>query len=705
MFGVFENRPEKDHLATVLPAEPSFAIMNDPGLDEPIQETSKDVEQDRKHEADFKKEHEQAFLNPSRWWFASTAFPLLAGTFGPMASAFSVCALDENWRVIVPDGPGANEAHAFNVEDPSWLIIINSISLFLALVANLALLLNMARRLSFNIAQPITIVGWFLSSLLLIALVIAATYGLDLPGQKRALTQAFYYAIIASGLYFIIAALMCVTVWGAYQGHYPQEFKLDMSQRTLMLQTISFMVYMLLGALVYHKVEGWRFSDAVYFTNFTLLTVGIGSLAPVTHTGRALLFPYAIGGIVILGLVIGSIRSLVLQKGKNKLGKRIVEKKREALVQKMLKKRGQQHKLTPIASDEKADELGMTERERRKFEFECMRQIQDNASERQKWNALFVSGSAWLILWLVGAVVFWKAEHAQGWSYFGALYFAYTSLLTIGYGDFANFSNSGKPAFVFWSLLAVPALTIVISNMGDTVVKAIRDFTNYLGEFTVLPGDSSSKQRAKQLFSSITTRFGKKSNEQQSTNGDRKANQHRGSKTEVEAEHNEEEEMNKSKHSYHYLLIREIRSVLNHLDEQPPRRYSYEEWARYLKLMGENEDVSHSHRKPPAQISNEKTNDQLDMQQGPTDDVGEKDHGQAWSWLGNRSPLMGDMNEPEWVLERLGATLEKELKRECDDLKKKDSDSCTGMEQAESVGSSSKTLERDGSGGMNEGAR
>lgn len=38
--------------------------MNDPGLDEPIQETSKDVEQERKDELDFRKEDEQAFLNP-----------------------------------------------------------------------------------------------------------------------------------------------------------------------------------------------------------------------------------------------------------------------------------------------------------------------------------------------------------------------------------------------------------------------------------------------------------------------------------------------------------------------------------------------------------------------------------------------------------------------------------------------------------------
>ncbi|KAL8863557.1 MAG: hypothetical protein Q9178_000238 [Gyalolechia marmorata] len=662
--------------------------MNDPGLDEPIKQTSKGVEQDRKDELEFQREDEQAFLTPSRWWFASTAFPLLAGTFGPMASAFSVCALAENWRVIVPNGPGGNEAHGIDIKDPGWLIAINTISLLLALVANLALLLNMARRLSFAIAQPITIVGWFISSLLLVALVVAATYGLDLPGQNRALTQAFYYAIIASALYFLIAAMMCVTVYGAYKGHYPQEFKLTMSQRTLMLQTISFMVYMLGGAAVYYRVEGWQFLDCVYFTNYTLLTVGIGSYAPLTHTGRALLFPYAIGGIVILGLVVGSIRSLVLERGKKKLGSRMVERKRVQLLKKM-QKRGQQKKLTPIASERQADDLGMTERERRKFEFELMRKIQDHASQRQKWNALFISSSAWLILWLVGAVVFWKAEHAQEWTYFGALYFAYTSLLTIGYGDYKNFSNAGKPAFVFWSLLAVPTLTIVISNMGDTVVKSIRDLTDYLGEFTVLPGESPTRQRARQLVTNITGPFrGKQGREKimdeppgmlgEKEDGSTQGTQGQQAMTratdglarDVEKEELDAadealkrgDEVSKDAHEYHYQLIREFRNVMKHLDENPPRRYTYEEWAWFLKLMGEDEDNQTSHRKAPINVRNDyQGNREPDMQKGGAENSA--DERRQWSWLGNRSPLMGEMGEAEWVLERLAITLEKELKR------------------------------------------
>ena len=53
-----------------------------------------------------------------RWWMMSTGFPLLAGTFGPLANLFSVCALVQTWRVqISPDG---NERDGQRVPDPHW---------------------------------------------------------------------------------------------------------------------------------------------------------------------------------------------------------------------------------------------------------------------------------------------------------------------------------------------------------------------------------------------------------------------------------------------------------------------------------------------------------------------------------------------------------------------------------------------------------
>lgn len=590
-------------------------------------------------------------------------------------------------------------------------IAINAVSLVLALIANFALLLNMARRLSFTIAQPLTIAGWYLASILLIALVVVTSRGLQLPpGQNRGLTQAFYYAIIAAVLYFIIATLMIFTVYGAFRGHYPREFELTTSQRTLMLQTIVFMVYLLGGAAVYAKVESWKFLDAVYFAEFTLLTVGIGDVAPLTHLGRSLLFPYAIGGIVILGLVIGSIRSLVLDRGKKKLDSRMLEKRRESLVEQM-KSSEDATELNPVTNEKEARKAGMSEYERRRQEFELMRKIQNQASVRQRWTALLISSSAWFLLWFMGALVFYKAEGKQGWTYFQSLYFAYTSLLTIGYGDFAPFSNSGKPFFVFWSLLVVPTLTILISDMGDTVIKWVQELTIKLGEWTVLPGEASTKDRIKQSAEKLSK--GKISSkgghmdeppgilgEKTDESGGKEGQIDQGRATDPLAgklEQQEQDEANSIKrqdmkrididedpHRYHFLLIKEVRKVMKHANESPPRKYTYDDWVWYLKLMGEDESSNTSHRKPPAKVvaahpngttttDTDATKDKgnggsasqpAELQQGQTDD-NDQDGGRPlpWSWLGVRSPLMGEAEEAEWVLERLSARLEKELMR------------------------------------------
>lgn len=544
----------------------------------------------------------------------------------------------------------------------------------------------MARRLSFPIAQPITIIGWYLSSILLIGDLAAVIHVVQIPGHRRALTQPFYYAIFAATLYFIIATFMVFTVYGAWKGHYSKEFKLSMSQRTLMLQTISFMIYMLGGAGVFAKVEGWEFVNTVYFANFTLLTVGIGNYAPMTHLGRGLLFPYAIGGIVILGLVVGSIRSLVLERGKQKLGSRMVEKKREAQLQRMFDK-GKGDRLKPVKSKQMANDLGMSEKERREQEFHFMRKIQEQAASRQKWTALLISGGAWFFLWFIGALVFYFAEHEQGWTYFQSLYFAYTTLLTIGYGDFKPFSNSGKAFFVFWSLLAVPTLTILISNMGDTVVKGVRDVTLWLGEFTLLPGEVGARQRIKYIATRTTggrvfrgasdmdeppglLGGGKYQDEEKANIGGPRA-----AGTDFLADKMQDEELKEAQkaknrgdrlgediHEYHYLLIKEFRNVMKHLDESPPRKYTYEEWVWFLKLMGEDEGSHTSHRAPPVKPHNKSPDKEPDMQQGQTDD--NEGEIRQWSWLGNRSPLIGETQEAEWVLERLSMTLEKELKRQ-----------------------------------------
>ncbi|KAE9982803.1 hypothetical protein BLS_005385 [Venturia inaequalis] len=656
------------------------ASQTDPGVDAPIQEAAEANPYEKQEELE--EEEEEDYLDPSRWWFASTACPLIAGTFGPMANAFSICALVESWRISIP--PGGSEAIGESITDPKWLLAINGIQLALALIANFALLLNMARRLPFAIAQSITIVGWFLSSFLLVALVSVASssvFRID-PPEQHALSQAFYYAIIAAAMYSIVASLMVVTVIGAYRGHYEKEFRLTVSQRTLMLQTIGFLCYLLIGALIFKTIEGWAYLDAVYWSDFTLLTVGIGSpLVPKTHLGRSLLFPYAIGGILTVGLVVGSIRSLVLERGKKKMDARFVEKKRESA-------------LDSINPDKRTikvgwktysfSEDGLSEEQRREQEFNIMRKIQSEASVRRKWMALGSSTTAVMFLWLVGAFVFKTSERNQEWSYFTGLYFAYTSLLTIGYGDLQPTSNSGKPFFVFWSILAVPTLTILISNMGDTVVKSFSDLTIWAGSLTILPGENSTRATLKAtarritggaIFKSGTIHTalppGMLPNRDDNTDGEKK-NQSSIEKHALDRlmSHIQDGELQKAheadvhedanerdRHLYCFVLVRELRKLRNDITVAPPKEYSYQDWTWYLKLIGQDESNAELHRK--AKHGKATKGEETRFEFAGTGAGGVD---LTWSWIGTRSPLMGNQTESEWLIDRVGYRLEEQYR-------------------------------------------
>lgn len=578
---------------------------------------------------------------------------------------------------------------------PCRLIAVNAVSLACALVANFSLLLNMARRLKFNIAQPITIGGFALAAILLIALIAVASssYFRIQPAEAHALSQAFYYAIIAASLYAIISMLMVLTVYGAWKGHYKTEFRLTISQRTLMLQTISFAVYLLLGGLVFSYIENWKFLDGVYWADYTLLTVGLGSdFPPKTHLGRSLLFPFAIGGILMVGLVVGSIRSLVLERGKAKLESRMTEIKREQVLRKM----DPTKRTIRIGMFQKIhfSSEGLSELERREQEFHVMRHIQKSAERNRRYTALGLSVAATCVLWFVGAVVFRASEGThQGWTYFQALYFSYTSLLTIGYGDYIPRSNSGKPFFVVWSIIAVPTLTILISNMGDTVVKGFSELTIWLGSLTVLPHESGFRATVKSnltrlrdnpLFKrdSSLPEFGKPPGFLPHDSNKQAEKDRTNMREKIESvafdrlmEHVEEEELAEAEeagerhdtlardiHFYHFVLAKELHKLMKDLNASPPKQYSYQEWAYYLKLLGQDETNASGHRRPSTDPKRSRNHEAgIGAGAGTIRFGGEQVY--AWSWLGTRSPLMGSKSEAEWILERLSMVLERELKK------------------------------------------
>ena len=713
----------------------------DPGVEDGIKHSADVVEDDKQG-----KEHAnaRALQQPSRWWFASTACPLLAGTFGPIASGFNICALVYHWRQYIPPGgtQSTSEQAGLTLPDPPFLIALNVASLVCALVGNASLLLNMAQRVRFSVAQPITIAGFLLAGFLLIADLAALggsphyaiTRPEAIPNDRHSLTGAFYYAIFAAAIYVIIGVLLSITVYGANTGHYRKEFQLTGPQRTLMLQTMSFVAYLLIGALIYSHIEGWEYLNAVYWADVTLLTVGLGEYSPSTALGKGLLFPFAIGGILMVGLVVGSIRSLVLDRGKEKLSARIVERKRSKATRSVDERR-QTIRISMFAKAEFSTDPALSQAQRRKEEFVAMRKVQDAGERERRWFGLGTSGAFALILWLAGAAIFQQTEYTQQWTYLQALYFAYTSLLTIGYGDYHPQSNSGKAFFVIWSLLAVPSLTILISNMGDTIVKWFSDITVSIAAVTVLPAATGFRAGIAAVVKDISrwVRKGLSNTKvpglsSSAPNGqkikrhptfhedmmrDRLAERltaHATHEAGVDDDDEKPHSLEKDIHFYHYVLARECRRVQKDLGAKPAKRYSWEDWEYFLKLIGNEEEDSEeqSHRplmsarmrfpyntqsrSPTSQqtrtdtdvsaLDSDLTNKEDESQHLPKSPThkhhARQHHDHAplrqpsqskrllhdWSWLSSQSPLMSSKSEAEWILDRLSAALERELDRQ-----------------------------------------
>ncbi|EXL39728.1 hypothetical protein FOCG_17664 [Fusarium oxysporum f. sp. radicis-lycopersici 26381] len=543
--------------------------------------------------------NDAAHLEPSRWWFLSSAFPMIAGTLGPVASAFSICA---------PSSAMATASH------------------------------SLGRRPGSTFRRQSVVINRYISAICRISLSATAAgpllKAIDFPEEELIWSQAFHYGVWAAILYFVDASLMALTFWGASSGHYGKDFMLTFSQRTLMLQTIMFQLYLLIGAYVFSKVEDWNYLDAIYWADVTFFTVGFGDYAPTTTLGRALLMPYALFGIISLGLVINSVRSLILERGGRRFQGRREEKMRRKMVQ-TITHRGEDDILKSIHEESEIfctqpDEIPTTEFERCRAEFALMRKIQAQASFRRRWMTMTISTSSWLVLWLGGAGVFEKSEKPyQDWSYFDSLYFCFEAWTTIGYGDLTPISNAGKSFFVFWSLLALPTMTALISFASDTVVKLIQNGALRLGNITILPGDEGFLHNMKYMISKFT--FGKafrgymdsaspelaeslrsinhglagittrtyEETVQDDGRGcpstpviDRRVSQNhrpqctcapsRRSLSRLRSPHDELP----TGTDFHFILISEIQVISTNLKESKPHRYTFDQWAWYLKLIG-----------------------------------------------------------------------------------------------------------------------
>ncbi|KAK5118775.1 hypothetical protein LTR85_007981 [Meristemomyces frigidus] len=654
------------------------------------------------------------------WWFASTAIPLLAATIGPLANVLSIAALVTYWRMcLVPgidsDGAaqclwtGTRDQLAPDLEgktyrDPLWCYRLNVVSLAAGFIGNLFLLFNFTGRIRYIIALPVTILMWYIAAGILVGITVSMEIYVPPSRPQQTYTQGFWYAVIAAFMYTICSMLLMLNMLGYFLGHYPQRFTLTESQRTLILQTMLFFIWLAGGGGIFSRIEqaygngekDWSYVNALYFSDVTILTVGFGDLYPTSDVGRGLVFPYSVGGIIMLGLVVSSISKIASELGSEKVIRRHVERSRVRTIGRTVTTSMElEHRSTltlegerPVISgpmqpvdrsrnttidfaDDKEQlkphrsntgfgtlrrvaSLATQPAKRRartpkllllreeKDRFDTMRRIQRETTIFKRWYALSMSILAFGLLWCVGAVVFWLCEHQiQGMTYFQALYFCYVSLLTIGYGDLAPQSNPGRPFFVFWSLLAVPTMTILVSDLGETVINKFKYGTFRLADFTVLPKHGVWREiveRHPRLLNWLQQRKAKIEARQRLEEGFPT-----GPEPEAALPAPTIDELAKEDPSNEELaarLPRAIRKTADDMKEDPKRRYNYEEWVEFTQLIRFS-------------AKTEEEREAEDEEEGLIE----------WDWIGEDSPMMSKGSEAEFVLDRLCESMNRYIRR------------------------------------------
>ena len=255
------------------------------------------------------------------------------------------------------------------------------------------------------------------------------------------------------------------------------------------------------------------------------------------------------------------------------------------------------------------------------------------------------------------------------------------------------------------------------------------DFTIWVGSITVLPGEHGVRATAKSFLKRVTesariatskftppgifgdvpkgvVKSGNSSSSEEHHNRlmDRLAErleQHMEKEELEEAQkaENEGDSLRRDIHFYHYVLSRECRNLQKDLSSSPPKKYTWQDWEYYLKLMG-NDDIADDQgdgsgkdeglvpqilRPTPRSTGFDGIVDrETERREWEEAHERNKKHRKAgkkrrptaldlqdWSWLSNQSPLMGTKSEAEWILERLSTALERELNRQRKGLERK----------------------------------
>jgi potassium channel subfamily K len=368
------------------------------------------------------------------WFTISAYFPLISACLGPLANMISIVALIQHWRFDVD--------RSIAIPDLPLVVVLNSLSLVFGILGNMSLLVNFSGSIKYMITQTVSICCWMTATVLLVVGIVITNYEFSDPNFTR--SEGFWMAVFTAFYYWCCCIILTINLAGCLLKKYPPSFNLNPKQRTLMIYTVTFSIWCMIGTVIMeHMIPELTYGSSLYYCIVSFLTIGLGDIVPKSSGAKVVALILSLGGVLNMGLLVAMIRLVVLSSSGPTILWHQMEKER----------------IKTLASL-KDNDISLDSQDA----FDQMRMIRNHASYKQLNFSLVMTLIIFCLYWLIGAMVFHFVEH---WSYFDGIYFCFLCLLTIGYGDFVPKSPFGKVFFVSWAVSAVPLMTILISNIGD----------------------------------------------------------------------------------------------------------------------------------------------------------------------------------------------------------------------------------------------
>ena len=220
--------------------------------------------------------------------------------------------------------------------------------------------------------------------------------------------------------------------------------------------------YLGTGLLAYSVVlEKWSVVDALYFSVVSFTTVGYGDMSPSNVPSKLFTCFYGLGGIVLLGTVISSI------------GTHLVNAEIETMKKAERASRRSLLKVVDAMPSILAENSTLRKIIRNQPE---ERPLEDVAAGIPWWKTEFIENlvgitnrflPAFFVL-IVGGMIMGRLE---GWQWQDSLYYSVITAGTVGLGDFSPQTQAGRMWAILFIPLAVAAAGEVLGNAASFLAR------------------------------------------------------------------------------------------------------------------------------------------------------------------------------------------------------------------------------------------